>query len=107
MDKDQANILFLGEDSNYYSKVQKKLQSDYSSLNFQFKSLKATDLFQGIRLIIPIVKFKPTLIFLDYSKKGNIYLKLAKYIRGQASTRKIPIYIGKISKYRLCNRCKV
>ena len=92
MDKDSANILFLGEDSNYYSKVQKKLQSDYSTINFKFKSFKASDLFHGIRLIIPIVEYRPTLIFLDYSKKGNIYLKLAKYIRGQASTRKVPIF---------------
>ena len=73
MDKDSANILFLGEDSNYYSKVQKKLQSDYSTINFKFKSFKASDLFHGIRLIIPIVEYRPTLIFLDYSKKGNIF----------------------------------
>ena len=39
MDKDSANILFLGEDSNYYSKIQKKLQSDYPTINFHFRSV--------------------------------------------------------------------
>jgi hypothetical protein len=92
MNNEKIIIIFLGEDLNYYEKVQKIFKEQYNSFNFEYHFFQTENLFDGCRLIIPISKLKPSLIFLDYSKNGHIYLKLAKYIRDQGSTRKIPIF---------------
>ena len=85
------NVAYLGEDEPYLHKLSTQFKKIYPNLNITFFEKKVNNNVSAFRSIADLVGLDLDLIYIDYSLYSESYLKLAKFLKDQTTTRDIPL----------------
>ena len=85
------NVAYLGEDELYFQKLVTHFKKVYPNLAFTFFNKKVSDNLSAFKLMIDLVTLNLNMLFIDYSLYSESYLKLAKFLKNQSTTRNIPL----------------
>ncbi len=84
-------MAYLGEDDLYFQKLVTQFKKVYPNLNFTFSNKRVNDNVGAFRLMADLVKLDLSIVYVDYSLYSESYLKLAKFLKNQSTTRNIPL----------------
>ena len=85
------NVAYLGEDELYFQKLVTHFKKVYPNLVLNFFNKKVIDNLSAFKLMTDLVTLELNILYIDYSLYSESYLKLAKFIKDQATTRRIPL----------------
>lgn len=104
-------IAYLGEDTNYWDTLQNRYLSTYKSsefkdYNFKFIHLdsKTTDKTKFYDLYLKILKLKPAILYIDFSKMDDRLLESARLLKRDNSIEGTTVIVGLIDKLELVNK---
>ena len=84
-------MAYLGEDEPYFQKLVTQFKKTYPNMEFNFFIKRVNDNMSAFRIMADLVSLNLTILYIDYSLYSESYLKLAKFIKNQTTTRKIPL----------------
>ncbi|MBL7664748.1 MAG: hypothetical protein JNM93_06410 [Bacteriovoracaceae bacterium] len=86
----ELRVLYIGRDDNYWTTLQKRFKSQFGAVVYDFQNIYGTDDTDIQSIIIDINNFKPSIIYLDFSKNAEEYLHLARLIKRMNGAMNIP-----------------
>lgn len=76
-----VNAVYLGQDLGYWKDVCDRLEKDYAGENFNFHHCFRKDLNTFQKVLLNIIKYKPDVIFVDFSVESRKVLTVARTLR--------------------------
>jgi hypothetical protein len=99
------SIVYIGEDKNYFDVIKGRFAKGYSELHFDYHSFLKVSIPTYQKVFIEILKLKPNVIYIDFSARLDVMLKLAHLIGRENALKKVPI-IGLVEGQKNLVDCK-
>lgn len=101
---EKKTIYYIGSDLGYWEVIQKRIQMNYSVLDFEFKNEKLSVENKYTDIFLHTVKKIPSIIYLDFSSQLKEHIQLARMIKRENSLAAIPL-VGLVNKKSEVKSC--
>lgn len=84
-------ILYVGDDSSYWSNIQKRFLSSYSKINWEFIKVYDLEKEEYQRAFINILEKDAAIVYVDFSTRTEEHLTIANFLSRENSLKNQPL----------------